>query len=100
MEDVQQFLEKNKLSQYVASFSDQGYDDMDQILSIATCNSELTSLMQDVGIFDKPGHRKRFTAALEILSSKIEHGEPSQNESKDNTTKQFDKQQDDSAKSK
>lgn len=100
MEDVQKFLEKNNLSQYFDNFVDQGYDDLDQILSMVNCNSELTSLMQDVGIYDKPGHRKRFTAALEILSSKIEHGEPSENKSKDATTKKCDKQQDDMSKCK
>ncbi len=100
MEEVQKFLEKNNLSQYVDSFADQGYDDLDQILSMATCNSELTSLMQDVGIFDKPGHRKRLTAALEILRSKTEHGVPTQNKSNDTTTTQCDKQQDDMSKCK
>ena len=66
---------------------------MDQVSSIATCNSVLTSLMHDAGIFDKPGHRKRLTARLEIQSSKMEHGELSHSKSKDTTTKQRDKQQ-------
>ena len=75
-DQVREFLEKHKLSFYYQAFIDQGYDDVDQIMDIAKSTEEMTNLLQDVGMFDKPGHRKRFIAATQIMLSKIEHGEP------------------------
>jgi hypothetical protein len=74
--EIREFLEKNNLSQYFDNFIDQGYDDMDQILSMAGNPLELNSLMKDVAMFEKPGHKKRFVGAVQILASKAEHGEP------------------------
>jgi hypothetical protein len=39
--EIREFLEKNNLSQYFDNFIDQGYDDMDQILSMASNPLEL-----------------------------------------------------------
>ncbi|CAB4022063.1 Hypothetical predicted protein [Paramuricea clavata] len=47
---------------------------MQQILSIASDDTELSSLLKDVGLESKPGHRKRFVAAIKILTSK-KHGD-------------------------
>ncbi|CAB3978156.1 NAB region 1 [Paramuricea clavata] len=71
--EIREFLEKNNLSQYFDNFIDQGYDDMDQILSMASNPLELNSLMKDVAMFEKPGPKKRFFGAVQILASKVEH---------------------------
>lgn len=73
---IREFLEKNNLSQYFENFIDQGYDDMDQILSMANNPLELDCLMKDVAMFEKPGHKKRFVGAVQILASKAKHREP------------------------
>lgn len=75
-EEVRSFLERNNLGQYLNNFLNEGYDDLNQIVSIADNYSELESLMKDVEMFPKPGHRKRFVAAIQILASKSQHGEP------------------------
>ncbi len=74
--EIQEFLKKNNLSQYFENFIDQGYDNMDQIFSMASNPLELDSLMKDIAMFEKPGHEKRFVGAVQILASKAEHGKP------------------------
>ena len=75
-EEVRSFLERNNLSQYLNNFLNEGYDDLSQIVEMADKYSELECLMKDVQMFQKPGHRKRFVAAIQILASKTQHGEP------------------------
>ena len=75
-EEVRIFLERNNLSYYLSSFLKEGYDDLNQIISMADNYSELESMMKDVHMFEKPGHRKRFVAAIQILASRSQHGEP------------------------
>ena len=41
-----------------------------------TSSEELDETMQDVGLNSKPGHRKRFVAAFQMLSSQSKHGVP------------------------
>jgi hypothetical protein len=57
--EIREFLEKNNLSQYFDNFIDQGYDDMDQILSMASNPLELNSLMKDVAMFEKTRTQKK-----------------------------------------
>ena len=57
---------KNNLNQYVDKFFDLGYDDMVQLQEMPS--DELAEVMKEVGIFEKPCPRKRFTSALQILS--------------------------------
>ena len=76
LHNVQNFLKKSNLSQYFESFCDQGYDDLGQILSFANDHAELHSLMGDVGLSKKPGHMKRFLAAIKLEASMLNHGEP------------------------
>ena len=68
------FLHKNNLGQYFESFIEQGYDDLKQIISYSNSFEELDNLMKDVGLFSKPGHKKRFLAAVKIEASKSMHG--------------------------
>eukprot|EP00794_Sanderia_malayensis_P004309 gene4308-4880_t len=75
-EEVRSFLERNNLSHYVNHFLNEGYDDLSQIVDMVDKYSELESLMKDVQMFQKPGHRKRFVATIQILASKTQHGEP------------------------
>ena len=72
---MRDFLGKNNLNQYANKFFDLGYDDMVQLQEMSS--DELAEVIKEVGIFEKPGHRKRFTSALQILSSKSKHGIPS-----------------------
>ncbi len=55
-------------------FEEKGYDDIEQLISIASDESELSSFLKDVGLESKPGHTKRFVAAIKSLTSKLEHG--------------------------
>ena len=66
MEGVKEFLKENKLDVYINNFDSFGYDDMGQLLSLKT--DELMSVATESSI-EKPGHRKRFVAAIEILKS-------------------------------
>ena len=42
-------------------------------------SEELDETMQDVGLNSKPGHRKRFVAAIQMLSLQSNHGVPNYN---------------------
>eukprot|EP00794_Sanderia_malayensis_P008471 gene8471-9378_t len=75
-EEVRTFLERNNLSHYVNNFLNEGYDDLSQIVEMVDKYSELESLTKDVQMFQQPGHRKRFVAAIQILASKTQHSEP------------------------
>ena len=50
--EIREFLKKNNLSHYFDNFIEQGYDDIDQILSMASNPIELNSLMKDVAMPD------------------------------------------------
>ena len=39
-------------------------------------SDEIADVMKEVTLYDKPGHRKRFVSALQILCSKDKHGVP------------------------
>ena len=39
-------------------------------------SEEPDETMQDVGLNSKPGHRKQFVAAIQMLSSQPKHGVP------------------------
>ena len=71
---VQSFLQRNNLGQYFDEIEAKGYNDMNQIISLASDESELSSLLEDVGLVSKPGHRKRFIAAINILISMLKYG--------------------------
>ncbi len=58
---MRDFLGKNHLNQYANKLFDPGYDDMVQLQEISS--DELAEVIKEVGIFEKPGHRKRFTSA-------------------------------------
>ena len=72
--EVRAFLHKNNLGQYFESFIEQGYDDFKQIISFSNSFEELDNMMKDVGLLSKPGHKKRFLAAVKIEASKSKHG--------------------------
>ena len=76
VDKVKELLKETNLSQYFDKFLEVGYDDLNHMISMANSAVELESMMKDVGMFDKSGHRKRFAAAVQILASKNEHGEP------------------------
>lgn len=76
IDKVEEFLEQNNLSQYLDKFIEEGYDNFGQIISMADSAEELEGLMKDVGMFYKFGHRKRFVAAVHVVSSKNKNGEP------------------------
>jgi hypothetical protein len=73
-EKVRIFLDKCNLSQYFSIFSEQGYDDLDQIVQITKKVEEIESFLKDVGLDTKPGHKRRFIAAVQIEASKTDHG--------------------------
>ena len=66
MEEVGEFLKRNKFDVHIDNLEDVGYDDMNQLLSMN--NNELMSVATETNI-EKPGHIKRFIAAIEILKS-------------------------------
>ena len=72
-DEVRTFLHKNNLCQYFESFIE-GYDDLKQIISYSNLFEELDNSMKDVGLFSKPGHKKRFLATVKIEASKSMHG--------------------------
>ncbi len=74
IEKVRIFLDKCNLSQYFSIFSEQGYDDFDQIVQITKNVEEIESFLKDVGLDTKPGHKRRFIAAVQIEASKTDHG--------------------------
>ncbi len=74
-EEIKNFLERNNLAQYYDSFLNLGYDDLPQLLEMSA--EDLTVVIAEVGLVHKPGHRKRFVAALQMLNSKSKNGEPS-----------------------
>jgi hypothetical protein len=50
-----------------------GYDDLKQLLDMQP--EEIIDVLNEVALYDKPGHRKRFyISAIEILSSMNKHG--------------------------
>ncbi len=71
-DEIRTFLEKNNLSQYVNKFLELGYDDLKQLLDMQ--QEEIIDVLKEVALYDKPGHRKRFVSAIQILSSKTKHG--------------------------
>ena len=73
-EEFRAFLQKNSLSQYVNKFMELGYDDLKQLLDMPP--EEITDVMKEVALYDKPGHRKRFASAMAISISKTKHGVP------------------------
>ena len=73
-DEIRAFLEKNNLLQYINKFIELGYDDLRQLLD--TSSEEIADVMKEVTLYDKPGHRKRFVSALQILCSKDKHGAP------------------------
>jgi hypothetical protein len=72
-DEIRTFLEKNNLSQYVNKFLELGYDDLKQLLDMQQ-EEIIDVFLKEVALYDKPGHRKRFVSAIQILSSKIKHG--------------------------
>ena len=66
--DVSSLLKDAKLTQYEDIFFDKGYDDLEHIMSMTEI--DINDLLFDVGLDNKPGHRKRFLAALNIYRSK------------------------------
>jgi hypothetical protein len=77
-DEIQTFLEKNNLSQYVNKFMELGYDDLKQLLDMQP--EEIIDVLKEVVLYGKSDHqchRKRFIylhSAIEILSSKTKHG--------------------------
>ena len=88
MDEVRDFLEKNNLNQYADKFLYLGYDDMTQLQEMPSY--ELADVMKEIGIFERPGHRKRFISALQILNSKSKHGIPSTPNASSSTTMAID----------
>lgn len=70
--EVEGFLIQNNLSSYTDAFINAGYDDMQQIKDIVASNdkAETDMFLQDVGLHLKPGHKRRFIAGVQVLSSK------------------------------
>lgn len=83
-DEIREFLAKNNLSQYVNKFIELGYDDLTQLLDMSS--DEITDVMKEVTLYDKPGHRKRFVSAIQILSSKSKHGVPDEDRANQSTT--------------
>ena len=73
-EKVRIFLENCKLGQYFSNFLEQGYDDLEQIVEFSKNVQEMDSFLKDVGLHTKPGHKRRFVAAIQIEASKLDHG--------------------------
>lgn len=73
-EEVRTFLLNSNLSQYFECFLEQGYDDLKQIIDLTNSREDLDSMMNDVGLNTKPGHKKRFLAVVTIEASKSKHG--------------------------
>lgn len=69
MEDVKSFLEKYGLLSYSEDFEENGYDDLDVLLSLS--ESDLNEAMNQIGI-TKPGHRVKLKNILKIEKSKKE----------------------------
>ena len=70
---LETFLAQNNLAMYMEAFIETGYDDMKQLKDIITSEDqlEIDSLLQDVGLEKKPGHRRRFISAMQILCYQI-----------------------------
>ena len=64
--EVISFLSEHNLSQYLESFINNGYDDMQQLISLS--QEELEEVVSDVGMTMKC-HIKRFIAAISIRKS-------------------------------
>ena len=64
--EVISFLSEHNLSQYLESFINNGYDDMQQLVSLS--QEELEEVVSDVRMSMK-GHIKRFIAAISIRKS-------------------------------
>ena len=64
--EVISFLSEHNLSQYLESFINNGYDDMQQLVSLS--QEELEEVVSDVGM-TMEGHIKRFIAAISIRKS-------------------------------
>ncbi len=76
-DEIRDFLQKHNLQQYFDKFIELVYDDLNQLQEMLT--DELKEVAKDAGML-KPGHQKRFVAAIQILQSKATHGEPSRNQ--------------------
>ena len=74
VDEIRAFLEKNNLLQYINEFIELGYDDLKQLLDMSS--DETADVMEKVTLYDKPGHRKRFVFALQILCPKDKHEVP------------------------
>ena len=74
MEEVASLLKDAnlQLSEYQEKFEKNGYDDLVQIIEMT--NEDILELLEHVGLNEKPGHKKRFLAALEIYKSKSKAG--------------------------
>jgi len=66
---LQTFLAENNLAMYLEAFIETGYDDLKQLKDIITSEDqlEIDSLLRDVDLDKKPGHRRRFISAMPIL---------------------------------
>ena len=62
------------LLQYISKFIEHGYDDLEQLFDMSS--HEFADVIKEVTLYDKPGHRKRFVSALQILCSRDKHGVP------------------------
>ena len=69
MDKVSDLLKDTKIPDYEKSFRDNGYDDLDQIVSMT--HEDLQELLEHVQLLDKPGHKKRFLTALDAYKSKV-----------------------------
>ena len=74
MEEVSSLLKDAnlQLSEYQEKFEKNGYDDLVQIIEMT--DEDVLELLEHVGLNDKPGHKKRFLAALDIYKSKSKAG--------------------------
>ena len=66
---LESFLTQNNLASYLEAFIDTGYDDVKQLKDIITSEDqlEIDSFLRDVGLDKKPGHKRRFVSAMQIL---------------------------------
>lgn len=66
---LESFLAQNNLASYLEAFLDTGYDDVKQLKEIITSEDqlEIDSFLRDVGLDKKPGHKRRFVSAMQIL---------------------------------
>ena len=68
MDKVSDLLKDAKISDYEKSFRDNGYDDLDQIVSMT--HEDLQELLEHVQLLDKLGHIKDSSQPLKPIKVK------------------------------